>query len=289
MRVDVVFGRSVGLVDAPSGRPGDHICWAFSTATEFVAAATGFLREGLQRREQLVFVADLDSEQQLLSLLTGLGDLEALVSLGTLRVVPVGKQYVADVGLDRHLQVAAYRDLTMAAVAQGYAGLRIAVDATSLVGTPADRRRFLAYELDVDRVMADQPMTAMCAYNAAVHPQAAREISVVHPCQHATEDPGFRLYQGGDGLRLHGHVDVTNRDLFATALHAAGVVEPATVRIDLAELGFVDVRGLVTLDEFAAALSGTGRRLVLTNAEPVLRRGAELLELGHLTEALEVR
>jgi ABC-type transporter Mla MlaB component len=66
-------------------------------------------------------------------------------------------------------------------------------------------------------------------------------------------------------------------------------VEPATVRIDLAELGFVDVRGLVTLDEFAADLSGTGRRLVLTNAEPVLRRGAELLELGHLTEALEVR
>lgn len=281
--------RTVGVVDLPLGSTGDHLCWTFSDQHEYVTAAVTFLRQGLERNECLLFVGDLATEDQLLSALGDLGDVRSLVASGALSVRRIQDLYRHDCGKpDRVAQVRVYEELTEAAVAHGYAGLRLAADATTLVTDSDARRHFAEYELDVDRVMAKHPMTALCAYDASVLGPAVLELLAVHPCRHGAHDPGFSLYQGLDGLQLAGEVDMSNGDLFAMTLEAAAVTEGCEVQIDLAGLSFIDVHNLVRLDRFAASLAEHGRRLRLVDPDALVRRCSQILGLPSLADALEV-
>lgn len=281
--------RSVGAVDRPSASTGDHICWAFRDPAEIPEFAVPFLCEGLEKNEQLMFVAD-GTERELRAALHELGDVDGLVASGTLRLASTRNLYESDGELDQAARVRGYREVTKASVDAGYTGFRLFADATVLAAEPADRRRMVDYELDVDRVMAQFPMTAICAYDSSVLGGGVRELCAVHPGRHATnDDPGFCLSQQPGGLRLAGDIDLANADLFAMALDVAAVVEVGDVCIDSAALDFMHVPGLVELDRYAGRLAASGRTLHLDAAPQRVIRHATLLGLPALTAALAAR
>ncbi len=80
---------------------------------------------------------------------------------------------------------------------------------------------------------------------------------------------------GRPGWQLIGEVDLATRSVLQAALHRA-VEGTGDIELDLAELAFIDVGGATVLADAAQRL-GAGRRLVLHNPSPMLRR---IIELG---------
>jgi anti-anti-sigma factor len=111
----------------------------------------------------------------------------------------------------------------------------------------------------------------------------------------ATADPRYAdalltmtpLYDPA-GSRVAGDIDLSNTRAWQSALTAiAGRVDE--VRLDLADLGFIDVQGVRALARTAAGMAA-GHRLVIDSAPPELLRILRLSGWGHIANlVLEAR
>lgn len=282
--------RVAGVVDAPSAQRGGHLCWSFRDEDAFRANAVRFLAEGLEFGDRLLYTADRPSTDDLGADIAGLGDVDALVGQGALVLSPLRSLYATGDGFDPARQLARYRELTESSVRLGYRGVRVAAEATALVAA-AGRRRFVHYELAIDRLMAQVPMTALCAYDERALGAAVRELCAVHPQRHvgASSDPGFCLYHGRAGLQLTGEVDISNSELFEFALDAVAETAEDDVVLDAGGLAFIDVRGLSQLDSLAGQLAARGHALTVTAPAPIVRRSCAILGLDSLAASMEKR
>lgn len=274
--------RATGVVDSPLAEVGSHLCWLYRGHPSFKQAATRFLEVGAANGERLLYTADR-SVEELADDLAPLGDVEQLVETGALLLVPLSSLY-RDHGFDGGRQVEAYRAMTEQALADGHRGLRLAADATELVRRPDDRAAFVPYELAVDRLMAELPLSALCAYDEAVLGAAATELCAVHPAHNAFGDTsaGFCLYHDEGRLFLAGELDLANRTLLDGALTAVRTLDDEVLVVDLRSLRFADADALVRIGQLAATVAADGRELRLTGASALLRRCCEVLGLEHL-------
>ncbi|GIF53061.1 STAS domain-containing protein [Asanoa ferruginea] len=235
--------RAAGEVTVvrPTGA-GRHQCWAFTERAGFLDRARAFLAEGRAAGEQRWLVgADL----------AGLDGVPALP------------------GFD---PAAA----TGAALAAGFTGLRVVVDATLLVRSRAD---FAAYEHLVDRAAADHPFSALCGYDRRVLDSAAvAELACLHGTHNVADVP-FRLHgtAGPGAVALSGELDGAGSGLLARALdRAAPPVVDGEVVVDGAALEFIDHRSLLRLADYAR---GRGATAVLRTPLPAAARLADLLRV----------
>lgn len=94
------------------------------------------------------------------------------------------------------------------------------------------------------------------------------------------EAPGLTVVPTEEGASLSGEVDMANWATFSSALRQ--VVESGDqdghLVLDLADVSFIDGRGLLLLVEAARDL-GPSKRLVLRGASPILVRLAKALHL----------
>jgi anti-sigma B factor antagonist len=81
-------------------------------------------------------------------------------------------------------------------------------------------------------------------------------------------------------LRLEGELDLTNKDVLWLAIGAALEHSPALLQVDLAALGFMDCAGLSVLIEAHRQLTASHRQLLITGAQPIVRRLISLLGLN---------
>jgi hypothetical protein len=267
--------RATGTVDEARGLgPGGHYCLAFDDRAEFRRQATAFLREGLEQGDRVLYVAD-GSAAELAEVAAELG---AGARPGGVEVVAVRSIYGADEVVDPATQVRTYADATSAALADGFTGLRVAAEVTVLARSAEQRDAFARYEQRIDRYMTGHPFSAVCAYDrGTLGPVAVAELACVHPAASAGTTP-FRFFSGeGVGAVLGGEIDRTARELLARTLDRAelGPLDAELV-VDVAELAFLDHRGLLLLDEL-------GRRedvvVALRGAPGVVGRLAALLGL----------
>jgi anti-anti-sigma regulatory factor len=180
--------------------------------------------------------------------------------------------------VDPSSQVEVYRHFTEAALADGYAGFRLVAEATPMVKSKEQLRAFVAYEYLVDRLMATQPFSAMCAYNTTVlGPEAVSGLAAVHPNSRegATQ---FHLYNvEGIDLALSGEIDAGVQLQFAQALERANVVSTSgQLRIDGTELAYLDHRALFALTKCA---SRSGATAVLRTRSTTPARLVEFLQI----------
>ncbi|WP_367127635.1 MEDS domain-containing protein [Saccharothrix sp. HUAS TT1] len=247
--------RRSGLTDRVSGLGAhDHVCWHYRDGQEFRARAREFLADGLDRGLQVWYVA-AGAVAELAEDLRGDDSLAAALRTGAARVVSLDATYPVGAVVEPASQVRAYADATAAALAAGFAGLRVAADCTPLVRTPDQLAAFARYEHLVDHHMADHPFSAMCAYSAVeVDADAFDRIACMHPGTNSPS-PGFRLHAAGDRVvALGGELDLHNEDLFALALRQAELrPRGGTVVLDARELDFVDHRALIRLSSHVAA------------------------------------
>ncbi len=87
-------------------------------------------------------------------------------------------------------------------------------------------------------------------------------------------------YQHRSVLRLEGELDLTNKDVLRLAVRDALEHQPALLVVDLAALGFMDCAGLSVLIEVHGQLAASHRQLLITGAQPIVRRLICLLGLN---------
>lgn len=266
---DVGDARTCG-----GGARANHACWVYTDASEFHARVTAFLRHGLAAGQRVVYMGS-DRAATLRRRLRAVRGLGALCDRGDVEVRSLEDWYVqAD---DPGAQVAVYARAAREAVAAGYTGLRVAVEATDLVHTATQRETFARYEHLVDRCLLDEPFTAMCGYDGAELGEHAAELACLHP----RTSPGAASFQwwaaNRDDMGLSGEIDVASVDLFDLALaRTMPLLARPRLAVDAHELAFIDHRGLLTLERHALAAD---MALSLHTDASAVHRLASLLDL----------
>lgn len=256
---------------AVTGRsPGDHVCWWFHGVDDYVETAREYVGEGLDSRQRvaLVKVTAAGLEHTLVSDVTQVGRLVLADPPVTSGTSPAS----APSHLDR---------MTRAAVADGYAGLRVLTDVNDLVRSPAGLRQWIRTEHLIDRYTVDHPLTALCGYDVDdVGAQVVAEAAWVHPLTRGALSPFLvRAADGEGGLALVGEVDSTSAEDLGHALLSIGPEIPARVTLDLSEVAFIDHTSLVAVDRAAGAL---GVVVTLVGTQPLTEWLVGTLGLRHV-------
>jgi hypothetical protein len=227
-------------------RPHDHIGWAFDGPEEFAHVAGDFLREGRELGEQLMFVAGDPAEAPYAELVGSMAGSD-------FSVASIADVYGASGIVDAAAQRATFATVLKQALADGYTGIRVAADNTSLVQTPERFKAWMHWELVADGFMSANKVTGLCGFDrTAVNVDTLRHLVTLHPLSSAAEPiPQFRLFIDTSGLRLEGDVD----DIAVGYLHRAlGVLPKGTpAAVDLTGARARDGAIATELRQLAAA------------------------------------
>ncbi|WP_034593220.1 MEDS domain-containing protein [Hamadaea tsunoensis] len=262
--------RSGVVADAAEVGAHSHVCFAFREPAELRAAAREFARTGMASGERVLLIAPPGeyhrwrSDEWFAEVLAG-GQADLL------QAETVYPRTLAD----PYAQVEYYSQETERALAAGYTGLRVAADATTLVGDPVALDGFARYEHLADVYMAAHPLSGLCAYARDVVPDTdLAQVASLHPTVTPQSSP-FRLYAVGAGLAFAGELDHDAVALLEAALDRIRPDDGELV-VDMTGLGFAHHGAVRSLERWAA---GSGRRVLLRGARPLLRRLVELMEL----------
>jgi len=164
--------------------PCDHLCMSYHTPQEKVAATIPFLRRGLERREQCIYIADEDSRSEVLVAMDAEGiAVGGATHTGSLSILAAHETYRRDGSFDPERMLAWIRTRTTAATRAGYSALRIVGEMACIVGgTRLDVQRLAEYEARLNYVLREHAGSALCVYDR--HRFAAdiiREVIATHP------------------------------------------------------------------------------------------------------------
>jgi hypothetical protein len=88
-----------------------------------------------------------------------------LVERGELVIASIADIYGSDRMVDAASQRETFATSLAEALSEGYSGIRVAADNSSLVDTPEQLRAWLAWEDMADHFRAENPITGLCAFD----------------------------------------------------------------------------------------------------------------------------
>jgi anti-anti-sigma regulatory factor len=260
-------------------RPGEHACCRFAQADDRARVASSFVRAGLALGHKVVYLSGEDDAARFLAELAAVDSrVDGALERAQLEVRPTPGAAI----LDGTFDPAQMRDVLLEqharALADGYPGLSVAADMSWALGLKLGREELVSYEHGVTTMMQpDGTLVLLCIYDHGrfgagtlaelivphgvdVSPELARLVRVGYLA-------ASRVLPG-PVLRLCGELDFECADVVAGVLDAH---YHGTLRLDLADLSYVDLDGL-------RALRGKkGQRLTITAASRPVRRLLELL------------
>lgn len=262
--------------------PLGHLGWAYHGRAQLDETVRGYLRDGIAAGHWVEYVGDAEPVE-LRQRLRACPELRQAVDTGRVAVTSVWNfyQFSAPGVVDPQASVTARITAAQRALSAGWDGFRVAVDATAVARTPAQRAAFARFEFLGDQQVRDLPVSALCAYDVDVlGADAAAELVCLHPYT-SPRSCLFRLYaEQGAEFALAGELDLSCRRLLACTLRrvlGGGRLGPTV--IDGRALAFADHNSLLLLDRSLRRAGTTG---VLRTADPLLPRIAKLLNLSHL-------
>jgi hypothetical protein len=123
---------------------------------EFEARVTKFLAEGASRDERLVLITDDPRVDQWP---------EQLVQSGQLLIASTADTYGPSRIVDAAAQRAVFASVLSDAQRDGYTGIRLAADNTSMIRGSERQQAWMTWEKVADELMAENPFTGLCAFD----------------------------------------------------------------------------------------------------------------------------
>ncbi len=151
--------RTTGI-DVVGHRPwGTHFCHFYETADDLLDTLVPYFRAGLESREFCVWmIADPLTEADARRALG-----HTVISSGDIEILPAREWYLEDGTFNPKRVKDGWNDKLVAALGQGYEGLRVAGQISWLPAT--QWKAFCDYEKALSESLTDQPMTLLCAYH----------------------------------------------------------------------------------------------------------------------------
>jgi HD-GYP domain-containing protein (c-di-GMP phosphodiesterase class II) len=181
--------------------PGDHLCCLYETEEEHRAVLTPFLRQGLERGEKVLYIADAHTPETILGYLrdpsassgqapstvlrhsSGQGlNVEPHLARGQLVILTCDDAYLREGIFGPEGMIALLRADTERALAEGYSALRVTGEMTwALRGLPGSER-LIEYETRLSEFLAGSKCLAMCQYDQRrFTPEVLLDVLRTHP------------------------------------------------------------------------------------------------------------
>ncbi len=163
--------------------PGDHLCLIYESRNEQFAAVVPFMRDGLARDEQCLYIADDRTIVEVQQALRQAGvNVDAEEERGALRIVSKRETYLRHGGFDPEAMINLLRAATVEAVARGYTALRATGEMTWALGPEAGTERLIEYEAGLNAFFPGSRALAICQYNRPrFSPEIIHGVLRTHP------------------------------------------------------------------------------------------------------------
>jgi len=202
-------------------------------------------------------------------------DAERAILAGQLLVLDFDAVYGPPHDLQLDAVLAGYRREAQRSRADGYAGLRVAVEMGDFAKALGSLEALARWEHIVGKTFAETGITALCDYDGRLFDAAARECIAAEHAAVAVDDgtmPHATFTATGTprGVVVAGELDLTNAAALARSLHARAAVSPV-VDVDLGDVTFIDLTAARAVFEVAAELPSESV-IILRRAPLSLRR-----------------
>jgi PAS domain S-box-containing protein len=161
----------------------DHLCLIYETQEEQLAAAVPFIRIGLERGEQCVYIADDNDVEIILAAMRDRGiDAESAIRTGALRVVTKRETYLKTGTFDPDRMIDLLREAVDTAREAGFKAVRATGEMTWALGQDPGTDRLMEYEAKLNYLFPGHDILAICQYNRRrFDPEIIQGVINTHP------------------------------------------------------------------------------------------------------------
>lgn len=172
-------------LDAAIGRltVHNHLCLIYKTQEEQFAAVFPYIKNGLERGEKCVYIADDNTVQVIFTGMLAAGlDIEAALSSGKLSIVSKMETYLKQGSFDPDRMIAFLKHATDEAKAMGFSALRVTGEMTWVLGGDPGTERLMEYEAKLNHFLPENDALAICQYNYnRFSPEVIKDVLSTHP------------------------------------------------------------------------------------------------------------
>ena len=160
----------------------DHLALLYESRDERFAAVIPFLRQGLERGERCLYLADETPTEAIVDALRESGvDADAALESGALSIVSVEETLLGNGSFDVEESLAVLEEAVDAATDE-FEGLRIASEETWLLRADEALREFATLKARMNEVLRDEPCIALCQYDRDQFPaDILHDVIETHP------------------------------------------------------------------------------------------------------------
>jgi signal transduction histidine kinase len=167
-------------------QPGDHLCCIYQSEDEHRAVLTPFLRQGLERGEKVIYIADTNTMQTIWGYLSQNSgptlDVEAYLGRGQLLFLTHQDAYTRGGVFDPQVTITLLRKEMEQALAEGYPALRATGEMTWALRDVPGSERLIEYETRLNRFFPGSRCTTICQYDRRRFPaKLLLDVLRTHP------------------------------------------------------------------------------------------------------------
>ncbi|MGE5206610.1 MAG: MEDS domain-containing protein [Chlamydiota bacterium] len=164
-------------------QPGEHLCCIFRTPEEHRQVLTRFLRDGLERRQKVLYVYEATPEETIQAYLRDDGlDPAPYLRSGQLVLIPASQAYLRHQVFRPEEMLEFWKEELARAQAEGYAIMRVTGETTWAERGYPGTERFMEYEARLNEVVPGSPVIVLCQYDLhKTSPKVLLDVLLTHP------------------------------------------------------------------------------------------------------------
>jgi len=144
----------------------DHLCLIYDSPADQLAAAIPFIRLGLERNEQCIYIVDDNTAQVVLNAMREHGiNSNSTLKSSALIIAHKQETYLKEGFFDPDLMIDYLAKVTEAAKASGFSALRVTGEMTWALGSDPGVEKLMEYEAKLNHFFSDNDALAICQYN----------------------------------------------------------------------------------------------------------------------------
>ena len=145
---------------------GDHYCGIYRTDEDHRRIVVDFVRDGIARGEKMLYLVNIHTKAHLEAMMRAAGiEVEPLLASGQLTILAAKDAYLTDGEFVPERMIQLLKEMTDAALAEGYPALRATGEMTwALTGEPGSER-LVEYESLLNNFFPGSGCIAFCQYD----------------------------------------------------------------------------------------------------------------------------